>query len=105
MSVAADLLAEARRRAGLSQTDLARRAGVPRTVLNAYERGRREPGADALARLLEAAGYRMALRPSVKVLDEERAARILADVLDLAEALPFRRARHLAAPSLARRAG
>jgi transcriptional regulator with XRE-family HTH domain len=84
------LLATARRRSGLTQAELARRAGVPRSVLNAYERGKREPGADALAAVLDAAGVDLrvvqARRP-----DPVRADRILQQVLDLAEALPGRR--------------
>jgi transcriptional regulator with XRE-family HTH domain len=102
---AADLLIEARGRAALSQAELARRAGVPRSVLNAYERGRREPGVDALARLLAAAGFTLHLAPAHGGVDGQRAARILSDVLDLAEALPFRRAKRLEFPSLLRRTG
>ena len=48
--VAPELIGEIRRRSGLTQAELARRAGLPRSVLNAYERGRRQPGVDALAR-------------------------------------------------------
>ena len=40
-----------RKRAGLTQAELALRAGVVPTVLSAYERGRREPGADTFLRL------------------------------------------------------
>ena len=91
------LIIEARRRRGLRQAELARRAGVPRSVLNVYERGRREPGADALARILSAAGFELGLTP-VPPIDPERAGRLLTQVLDLAEALPTRRRGRLAYP-------
>ncbi len=55
-SVAAGLLREARRRAGLSQAALARRAGTSQPTVSAYERGLKDPSAATLARLLAAAG-------------------------------------------------
>ncbi len=51
------LIREARRRARLSQADLARRAGVAQPVISAYESDRREPGLRTLAKLLEATGH------------------------------------------------
>ncbi len=51
------LLRRARLRAGLSQTELADRAGVAQSVISAYEAGRRQPALTTLARLIEAAGY------------------------------------------------
>ena len=80
-------LREVRRRAGLTQRDLARRAGIPATVLSAYERGRREPGADVFLSLVRAAGFDMAW---VRRLDDRQQGQRLAQVLDLAEALPYR---------------
>lgn len=102
MGTASRLLIEARRAAGLSQAALARKARIPRSVLNAYERGNRQPGADALASILEAAGFelRLALR-----IDHERNARVLSHVLDLAEHLPWRPRRTLSFPPFPRRAG
>jgi transcriptional regulator with XRE-family HTH domain len=102
-AVAADLIRDARRRAHLSQAELARRAGLPRSVLNAYEHGRRQPGADALAKLLAAAGYELRLHPHVRLLDPDRAARLLEQVLDLAGSLPHRRRGRLAYPPLHQR--
>lgn len=61
---------------------------MPRSVLNAYERGRREPGAEALARLLDAAGFTLDLRSVGGRVADERAGRILSTVLELAESLP-----------------
>jgi uncharacterized protein len=54
---AADVLREARRRAGLSQAELARRAGVSQPVISAYETGRREPGLSMLDKLVSATGH------------------------------------------------
>jgi transcriptional regulator with XRE-family HTH domain len=75
---------------GLSQAELARRAGLPRSVVNAYLRGHREPGADTLARLAAAGGFKLGVTQRKSPVDVERASRILVQVLDLAEALPFR---------------
>jgi transcriptional regulator with XRE-family HTH domain len=87
---AAALVDEIRHRSGLSQAELARRASLPRSVVNAYLRGTREPGADTLARLAAAGGFELQLTPRKPPLDIERASRILVQVLELAEALPFR---------------
>lgn len=102
MSVAAQLLAEARRRSGLSQAELARRAGVARSVVNAYERGTRQPGADALAALLDAAGFELRL---ARRIDVHRNASVLKEVLDLAEALPHKPADALDCPRFRERVG
>ncbi|KWF67567.1 helix-turn-helix domain-containing protein [Burkholderia pseudomultivorans] len=54
----AEMLREARRTAGLSQQELADRAGVARTTLARMETlARSDMSASALVRLLEAAGY------------------------------------------------
>ena len=60
------LIREARRRAGLSQTELARRAAVAQSVISAYEADRREPGLGMLTKLIEAAGHELVVdvRPS-----------------------------------------
>jgi uncharacterized protein len=103
--VAADLIAQSRRRSGLSQAELARRAGMARSVVNSYEHGRRQPGVDALARLAAAAGLELRVALAVRRLDDERSGRVLAQVLDLAEALPHRRRGRLTYPPRLRRAG
>jgi predicted nucleotidyltransferase/DNA-binding XRE family transcriptional regulator len=56
---AAAVIREARRRAGLSQAELARRAKVSQPVISAYESGRREPGLAMLTKLVEATGHRL----------------------------------------------
>ena len=54
---AAAALRKARERAGLTQVQLGERAGLPQSVVSAYERGRREPTLGSLARLVAAAGF------------------------------------------------
>ena len=104
--VAGQLITQLRGQSGVSQAQLARAAGMPRSVVNAYERGRREPGVDALARLADAAGMRLrVVREQRYGVDPARAGRILEQVLELAEALPYRRPGRLEYPALlARRA-
>ena len=101
----ADLVARIVEDSGLSQADLARRAGMPRSVLNVYLRGRREPGADALIRLAGAAGFDLGLERRQPPVDAERAGKILVQVLELAEALPFRPQAEMQFPRLAERLG
>ena len=55
------MIREARRRARLSQTDLARRAGVAQSVISAYESDRREPGLAMLSKLIEATGHQLTI--------------------------------------------
>jgi transcriptional regulator with XRE-family HTH domain len=98
-----ELLNEMLSKSGLSQAELARRAGIPRSVLNVYLRGRREPGAAALLRIVNAAGYELTPARRKPPVDEERASRILVQVLELAEALPFRPRAEMECPPLAQR--
>ncbi len=97
---AASLVEQIRERSGLSQAELARRAGLPRSVVNAYLRGNREPGTDTLARLAAAGGFELGLAPRKPPVDPVRAGRILVQVLELAEALPFRPRPELQFPRL-----
>lgn len=103
MTPSAALVEEILRSSGLSQAELARRAGLPRSVLNAYLRGRREPGGDALARLAAAGGTELTIAPRRSPLDADRAGRILIQVLELAEALPYRPRLELDYPRLSDR--
>lgn len=56
-----ELLREARSRSGLTQTQLARRAGLTQSVVSDYERGRREPSFSTLSRLVAASGLDLAV--------------------------------------------
>ena len=54
-----ELIREARRRAGLTQSELAGRAGTTQSAVSRWERGRAEPGLDTLRRLAEVCGLRL----------------------------------------------
>lgn len=102
---AARLIREIRSTSGLSQAELARRAGMSRSVVNAYEHGARQPGVDALARIAAAGGMQLALGESRDPVDVSRAGRLLEQVVELAEALPYRPRRELGFPGLPRLGG
>lgn len=98
-------LREARIGAGLTQAELAARAGTSQATLSAYERGRKEPSLATLDRLLRATGQRLTSAPVARQptrAELDRAARGLADVLELAAALPTRHERQLRYPPLRR---
>ena len=91
------LIQAVRHRQGLTQTELARRAGTSQPVVSAYEHGRRDPTYGTLKKLVEAGGERLVLtseRPTADQIppgDLEEHARRLLDVLTLADAIPVRR--------------
>lgn len=104
------LLQAVRRRAGLTQGELARRAGTSQPVISAYEHGHRDPSYGTLRRLVAAAGEELQLGATPKRTDldppadlDEHARRLL-DVLSIADAIPQRRrATVLRAPRLVSR--
>ena len=55
------LLRQARKGAGLSQDELAVRAGVTQSVISAYESGHRQPAIPTLAALVDATGYKLVM--------------------------------------------
>lgn len=95
MDVAAEIR-RAREQAGLTQAELAARAGTSQAALSAYENGRKQPSVVTLGRVLEAAGARLTVQAALR-----RNAVIFEDVLDLAEALPTRHEPELRYPRLA----
>ena len=96
----ATLISSVLEQSGLNQSELARRAGIPRSVLSAYLNGHREPGADALIRIAAAGGADLGIKPRKPPVDAERASEILNQVLGLAEALPYRPRAEMAYPPL-----
>ncbi len=99
---AGELIAEIRHTAGLSQAELARRCGVQRSVLSAYEHGRRQPSVAALARIARAAGMELKLSHLSDEAALERAGRVLIDVIELADRMPSRQRGELTYPPLIR---
>jgi transcriptional regulator with XRE-family HTH domain len=61
-TLAAGLLRLARDKAGITQRELARAAGVSQQSISSYETGRKEPTLPTLQRLLAAAGLEMRIR-------------------------------------------
>ena len=103
----ADLLRALRRRHGLTQAELAQRAGTSQPVISAYERGQRDPTYRTLQKLVAAAGEALVVDASPPIgdlpppADLDDHARRLLDVLSLADAMPaHRRSRVLVAPRL-----
>ncbi|HTR88777.1 MAG TPA: helix-turn-helix transcriptional regulator [Solirubrobacteraceae bacterium] len=100
--IAGELIRQIRGRSGLSQAELARRTGIQSSVLSAYEHGRRQPSAAALARIARAAELELTVAPLSNQIDLERSGTVLKAVLDLADAMPKRRRGELAYPPLMR---
>jgi transcriptional regulator with XRE-family HTH domain len=65
------LLEVARRAAGLTQAELAARAGTSQAALSAYERGVKSPTIKVAGRILEAAGYDLNLRRLIDWVEHE----------------------------------
>ena len=89
---AARLLAEARRRAGLTQRALARRARTSQSVIARIENGSASPSTRTLARLLRAAGFE--LQASIEPLATGRS-HMLQDVARILRLSPEDRLREL----------
>ena len=105
------LLRDARRRAGLSQSQVADRAGTSQPVISMYEHDRREPSIATLTRLVNATGARLRLSieaaASAEPLppprsDKEHGDRLV-ELLRLADAVGTRRHGRLVAPRLVSR--
>jgi transcriptional regulator with XRE-family HTH domain len=100
----ARILNMARRRAGLSQRELARRSGVPQPSISKIERGVISPTVDTIERLLRAAGMelepvdrsgdadvdRTLIDERLRMTADERVRRV---ALEWLRTKPFRKAR------------
>lgn len=64
MGVGSELIRQARRAAGLTQVELARRAATSQSAVAAYESGAKTPTVDTLERLLRAAGQQLRSAPA-----------------------------------------
>lgn len=75
----AALISQVRRKAGLSQEELARRAGTSQPAVARYETGRAAPSTSTLLRLLRAGGYDLDVqirKASVTNLSGKRARKV-----------------------------
>jgi transcriptional regulator with XRE-family HTH domain len=70
---AAELLEHVRVSSGLTQEELARRAGTSRPTLSAYEHGRKSPTVATFARLLSRAGWELTAQPHVSFTQQTSA--------------------------------
>jgi transcriptional regulator with XRE-family HTH domain len=70
MAASTSLIESARRSAGLSQEELARRAGTSRPTLSAYEHGRKSPGLPTAERLLHEAGFELTATPRIDYVEQ-----------------------------------
>jgi transcriptional regulator with XRE-family HTH domain len=107
---AGTMLQAARKRAGLTQGELAGRAGTSQATVSAYESGSKQPSVATFSRLLAATGSRLTVEPLRRPLAEPSAAELaragetLAEVITLAEALPVRHRKKLRYPRIDRAA-
>ena len=90
--ISADTLRYARERSGLTLTEAARRAGISRSSLAAYERGTRTPSLERLFRTLEALSFavRIELEPRIRERDGVPRGEEMVEVIRLAEKFPPR---------------
>lgn len=85
------LIATCRARAGLSQRELAARAGTSAAAICLYESGERVPRLDTLDRIVSATGAALHIEVQhPEKIDLEANARALEKLLDLADRLPQR---------------
>jgi transcriptional regulator with XRE-family HTH domain len=96
---AASLVRRARTEAGLTQRELADRAGTSQPAVAAVEAGRKQPTVATLSRWLEAAGAGIALDSAADRQLRRRGEELVA-VLRLAQALPYRPSRSLRFPRI-----
>jgi transcriptional regulator with XRE-family HTH domain len=67
MSTAGRMVREARRRTGLTQRELAARAGIPQETIARIERGRADPRVTTLDRLLAACEFGLEVMPRLGI--------------------------------------
>mgnify|MGYP001206219535 CR=1 FL=1 len=78
------MIRQLRRRHGLTQTQLAMRAGLAQSAISMYERGRKQPTTEVLNRIANACGEQVQLVPITRIPQQ------LIETLLMAEHLPRR---------------
>ena len=79
MSVAASVIKDARQRSGLSQRELARRAGTSQAAISRIERGLEQPTLERLEQILAGLGWRPVIELEPIAVHDEEPRRLLAD--------------------------
>ena len=104
MTLTPSLLRTARRRAGMSQRELAQRAGTSHATISAYESGAKVPSVETLARIVRAAGFVLEVDLAHRITEPDREARgrELVEALELAAMFPARHDPELRAPIFGR---
>ena len=95
----------ARLSAGLTLRELGERAGTSHSTLAAYEAGRKVPTVDTFVRVVDAAGFRVAVELQATGPDLAGRGEELEAVLDLAAQFPARHDRQLRYPPFLRSGG
>jgi transcriptional regulator with XRE-family HTH domain len=67
MSMAGRMIRHARKRAALTQRELAAKSGIPQETIARIERGRADPRVKTLDRLLEACGFGLESMPRLGI--------------------------------------
>lgn len=75
------MVAEARRRGGLTQAALAERAGTTQSTIAAYEAGTKSPSAQTMTRIARAAGFHVTWRLAPRSLLPVRTVEAVAETL------------------------
>ena len=90
--ISAEMLRYARKRTGLSLTETAKRAGISRSSLAAYEQGTRTPSLERLFRTLEALSFavRIELEPRIRERNGVARGDEMVEVIRLAGKFPPR---------------
>lgn len=65
-----DIIKTVREKRGLSQRELAKRAGVTNQTVHSYEKGKIQPSAKSLINLMTAMNYVVIFRPREKLEEE-----------------------------------
>jgi len=79
--ISGDLVRVARRRAGISQAELARRVGTPRSAIGRWERGEVAPSLERLRELVRGCGFELTLGIGVADAEEHDLGLIRATLL------------------------
>jgi transcriptional regulator with XRE-family HTH domain len=94
------IIRSARKQAGLSLREAARRAGTSASTLAAYESGKSVPSVATLERVVHAVGGRLEVNLRPMLIDEHSRAMAMERLLKFADQLPLRRSGPLRYPLL-----